>query len=195
MLRTALCAVALVAVGCAGEARDQQVDSGTIADTRAVRAADSLPAADTTPTATALVRDARGRDLGTITLRETAAGLSVSGSLRGLPPLGHGVHLHTVGKCEPPFQSAGGHWNPTNRQHGMLNPQGPHLGDLPNVVAGADSTATMEGTTPGGTLSRTNSLLDGDGAALVIHARPDDYRTDPSGNSGDPIACGVVSSK
>jgi superoxide dismutase, Cu-Zn family len=138
------------------------------------------------------VRDASGRELGTLAIDNTASGLVVTGSLVGLPPGEHGIHFHTTGKCEAPFESAGGHWNPANRQHGAANPQGPHLGDLSNITVGDDSTANVAVTSPGGTLSGTNGLLDTDGAALVIHAGPDDNRTDPSGNSGARIACGVA---
>jgi Cu-Zn family superoxide dismutase len=142
---------------------------------------------------TAAVRDASGRSLGTLTITETASGIAASGRLTGLPSGEHAIHIHTVGRCDPPFASAGGHWNPTNRQHGTQNPQGPHFGDLPNIKVGTDSSVTVQATTPGGTLRGNNALLDADGAAVVIHAKPDDYRTDPAGNAGDRIACGVIS--
>ncbi|MEW5929022.1 MAG: superoxide dismutase family protein [Gemmatimonadota bacterium] len=143
---------------------------------------------------TAPMRDASGRDLGNVSLAETGNGIQVSGTLRGLPPGTHAIHVHTTGRCEPPFESAGGHWNPTNMQHGTENPQGPHMGDMPNVEVGADSTATVNVSTPAGAMLRgANGLLDADGAAVVVHAGADDYRTDPSGASGDRIACGVVS--
>ena len=101
----------------------------------------------------------------------------------GLPPGAHGLHLHAVGRCDgPDFSSAGPHWNPANRQHGSENPQGSHLGDLPNLDVGADGNGSVTLTVPSG-------FLDQDGAALVIHASPDDYRTDPSGNSGARISC------
>jgi superoxide dismutase, Cu-Zn family len=138
------------------------------------------------------VRDGSGRDIGTLTITSQSSGLMLTGTVRGLPPGTHGIHLHAVGLCEPPFTSAGAHWNPTGRQHGAANPQGPHLGDMPNIVVADDGTATVSVMTSGGTLSGTNALLDADGAAVVIHAGPDDYRTDPSGNSGARIACGVV---
>ncbi len=138
------------------------------------------------------MRDASGRELGTLAIDESPSGVTVTGSLQGLAPGDHGIHFHTVGKCEAPFQTAGGHWNPTGKQHGTTNPQGPHLGDLANITVGPDSTANVSVTTPGGTLRGANALLDADGAALVIHAAADDYRTDPSGNSGARIACGVA---
>jgi Cu-Zn family superoxide dismutase len=138
------------------------------------------------------MRDAMGRDLGTLTLSNTTGGLVLTGGLSGLPAGVHGIHIHTVGRCEPPFESAGPHWNPTRRMHGTLNPQGPHLGDMPNITVSSAGTATVSVTTPGGTLRGPDGLMDSDGAAVVIHAQTDDYRTDPSGNSGARIACGVV---
>lgn len=141
---------------------------------------------------TVAMRDAQGAELGSLTLAESAQGVTLTGSLRGLPPGEHAIHVHTTGVCEPPFESAGPHWNPTNRQHGSQNPQGPHFGDMPNLTVGADSSVTVQATTAGGTLRGENALLDADGAAVVVHAGPDDYRTDPSGNSGDRIACGTA---
>jgi superoxide dismutase, Cu-Zn family len=138
------------------------------------------------------MRDGAGRDLGTLTLANTTGGLVLTGRLIGLPAGTHGIHVHAVGRCEPPFESAGPHWNPASRQHGTANPNGPHLGDMPNVTAASDGSATVSVTTPGGTLRGTDAVMDADGAAVVIHERADDYRTDPSGNSGARIACGVV---
>jgi Cu-Zn family superoxide dismutase len=140
------------------------------------------------------MRDANGRALGTLSVTEAANGITVAGRLTGLPPGAHAIHLHTIGKCEPPFTSAGGHWNPTNRQHGRDNPQGPHLGDLPNITVSADSSASVDVASPGGALRGANGLLDDDGAAVVVHAKADDNRTDPAGNAGDRIACGVLPS-
>jgi Cu-Zn family superoxide dismutase len=106
----------------------------------------------------------------------------------------HGIHFHAVGRCDPPdFMSAGDHFNPTNRQHGQRNPQGPHAGDLPNLTVEANGTATYQATNALVTLGPgANSLLDADGSALVIHADPDDDVTDPAGNSGGRIACAVI---
>lgn len=111
----------------------------------------------------------------------------------GLPHGQYGVHIHTIGRCDPPgFESAGAHWNPTGRQHGRLNPQGHHLGDLDNLVVNADG-GRLEFAIPGATLRGGEApIIDADGAALVIHAAPDDNRTDPSGNSGARIACGAL---
>jgi Cu-Zn family superoxide dismutase len=142
---------------------------------------------------TAQVRNSAGKDLGTLSFTESAGTISVSGRLTGLPPGEHAIHLHAGGRCDPPkFEAAGDHWNPTNAQHGTLNPKGPHLGDLPNLSVARDSSATVQATTPGGTLRGQNALLDSDGATIVVHAKPDDYKTQPAGNSGDKIACGAV---
>ena len=138
------------------------------------------------------IRDAAGRTLGTLELRSNGNVILLTGSLRGVPPGSHGLHLHETGRCDPPFESAGGHWNPSKRRHGLENPQGPHLGDLANLDALADSVAEVRTATTGGTLRGPNGLFDGDGATVVLHARPDDNRTDPSGSSGSRIACGVV---
>jgi Cu-Zn family superoxide dismutase len=190
-LTTAVVAAMLTA--CA--AGDDDTSDSALADSPAAATADSLSGAGADPSVTATVRDASGRELGTVTLTDAAGGIMVAGTLSGLPPGEHGMHLHMVGRCDPPaFESAGEHWNPTGSQHGTENPQGPHFGDLPNVTAGTDSTATVQGMTPGGTLrGTTNMLLDADGAALIIHGSSDDRRTNPSGGSGAPVACGVIS--
>ena len=185
-----------LAAGACGEGRDVDREGETAnAGVDTTGAINANPAeARVTNQATAFMRDAAGHELGTLTLTGAAEeAIIVTGWLTDVPPGKHAMHLHAVGSCEPPtFKSAGDHWNPTNRQHGTENSQGPHLGDLPNITVGEDSAVTVQGTTPGGALQGENALLDGDGAAVIIHAHVDDYRTDPSGNSGDPVACGVV---
>jgi superoxide dismutase, Cu-Zn family len=139
------------------------------------------------------LRDPQGRLLANATVTE-AGGVRVRVEAAGLVAGTYAVHVHQTGLCEPPaFESAGPHWNPTARQHGRLNPQGPHLGDLPNLTVGSDRAGTIEFGIAGASLDRGDRrLLDRDGAALVVHAGPDDYRTDPSGNSGARLACGVI---
>ena len=158
--------------------------------------AGSSPSRGVGPEATAVMHDASGRTLGTLTLVDGSQGIIVSGRLTGLPPGQHALHLHAVGRCDAPaFTTAGGHWNPTGREHGTMNPNGPHFGDLPTITVGSDSAVTITSATPGGTLRGTNALLDADGAAVVIHAVADDNRTNPAGNAGARIACGVVTAR
>lgn len=143
--------------------------------------------------AQAQLRDATGRSVANATVTQQADGLAVAVTAAGMQPGTHGIHVHAVGRCDAPgFTSAGPHWNPTERQHGLQDPRGPHRGDLPNLIVGANGQGTLRYLIRGGQLSGgAGALLDADGAALVIHARADDMRTDPSGNSGDRIACGV----
>jgi Cu-Zn family superoxide dismutase len=142
----------------------------------------------------ASLKKADGTDLGLVTLAEDRNGVTVKVEASGLEPGAHGVHLHTVGRCEgPKFETAGPHWNPTGKQHGRDSPQGAHLGDLANLDIGADGRGTTSFLIGGASLTGgQNPLLDLDGAALVIHAKADDYKTDPSGASGDRIACAVL---
>ncbi len=139
--------------------------------------------------ATAEMRDPAGRLLA----RAEADGqdaLRVRVEAEGLAPGTYAVHVHQTGRCDPPgFETAGPHWNPTGRQHGSQNPLGPHHGDLPNLSVGANGSGSFEFVVPGTSLAQA---MDHDGAAIVVHAGPDDYRTDPSGNSGARIACGVL---
>src|SRR3954452_18874829 len=131
-----------------------------------------------------------GQSVGTVRAWQTAGGVSLRIDAAGLPHGIHGIHVHSVGRCDPPdFASAGSHWNPLGRQHGMNNPAGPHAGDLPNVDVAANGVLGATVTVPGASMA---SLLDADGASIVIHAAADDYVTDPSGNSGGRIACAVL---
>lgn len=146
------------------------------------------------PAATAELRDAVGKHVGLATFSDSDTGTVLAVSVAGISPGDHGMHIHQTGECAAPaFTSAGPHFNPRGRQHGRENPEGPHVGDLPNLRAGADGAAD------------TTFLLDPDllrpgelsiagppSTSLVIHAQPDDQRTDPSGNSGDRIVCGVI---
>ena len=140
-----------------------------------------------------------GQTIGTVRAWQTAGGVSFRVDATGLPHGVHGIHVHAVGRCEGPgFESAGPHWNPASRKHGTNNPAGPHAGDLPNVTAAANGvlgeTVTVSGANLGTIQGTAGTMLDADGAALVIHATADDYTTDPSGNSGSRIACAVIQS-
>ena len=170
-LRWAVCAVAPLFAGCAAV---------TFAPLGAV--------------ATVELRDAGNRVVGQATLTEVSGGVRIVLEASGLRPGPKGVHLHAAGKCEPPaFASAGEHLNPQNKPHGLLNPDGPHAGDLPNITIDADGKGRLETFTERVSLGPGSaSLFDDDGTALVIHAAPDDFKTDPSGNTGPRIACGIV---
>ena len=147
-----------------------------------------MPTADGA-TATASLRTAQGAEAGRATATEVAGGLRFTLDATGLPPGTHGLHVHMVGRCDAPtFETAGSHWNPTQMKHGSMNPQGPHQGDLPNLVIDSSGRGTVGATMPG---ARMANLMDADGAAMVVHAAADDLKTDPTGNSGGRIACGV----
>ena len=144
--------------------------------------------------ARASLADAAGAAKAEARIEAAGGGLRVDVSAQGMAPGVYAVHFHMVGRCDAPdFTTAGSHWNPTGRQHGVNNPQGSHLGDLPNMTVGADGTGRLQATVDSAALKGgANALLDADGAAIIIHASPDDYRTDPSGNAGKRLACGVV---
>lgn len=172
MRRTSLILVALslVAAGCAG------MQSG----------GDNTAVAD--------LKNPAGQSVGNAHFTQAGNVVRIVVEARGLTAGAHGVHVHAVGKCDPPdFMSSGGHFNPTGRQHGALNPQGSHAGDLPNLTVAPDGSGRMETTTEQLTLgSGPNTVFDADGSALVVHASPDDFKTDPTGNSGARVACGVL---
>ncbi|QGP78108.1 superoxide dismutase family protein [Sphingobium sp. CAP-1] len=146
------------------------------------------------PTASAKLTAGDGGARGTATVTQVTDGLHVLVKAQGLTPGIHAVHIHTTGQCVgPDFASAGGHWNPTARKHGKDNPAGQHMGDMPNMTVAADGTGAIEYHVPGGTISEgATPLLDTDGAAIVIHAQADDNMTDPAGNAGGRVACGVL---
>ena len=140
----------------------------------------------------ALVNSA-GQSIGTVRMWESPGAVTFRIEAVGLPMGIHGVHVHAVGRCDgPKFESAGSHWNPANRKHGMENPAGPHAGDMPNVTVAANGVLGQTVTLAGASFA---GLMDADGSALVIHADRDDLRTDPSGNSGARIACAVLNAQ
>jgi Cu-Zn family superoxide dismutase len=141
--------------------------------------------------------DANGQTIGSVRAWQTTGGVTFRIDASGLPHGIHGVHVHSVGRCDgPDFASAGTHWNPLGRKHGMNSPDGPHAGDLPNVEVASNGVLGATLTLPNASLTAPpgapGALLDSDGSALVIHANADDYVTDPSGNSGSRIACAVI---
>lgn len=151
--------------------------------------------AETEPIAAgAELKDKEGKDVGKATLIQTAEGVRIAVTGYRLPPGTHGLHIHAAGECQPPeFISAGAHFNPAGKQHGRLNPAGPHAGDLPNLVVAASGEGGIDITTKAVTLDPgPASLLAGKGTSLVVHAAAVDEKTDPTGNSGARIACGVI---
>jgi Cu-Zn family superoxide dismutase len=141
--------------------------------------------------------NAKQQDIGEATLSAAADGVLVRITLKqnppGISPGTHAIHIHEVGKCEPPFKTAGGHHNPLNKKHGFLNKEGHHVGDLPNLELAENVPLSVEYFVPRLSLRGGKaSLMDADGSALVIHQGADDYRTDPAGESGDRVACAVI---
>ncbi len=167
--------VAMVGGGCAGGSRD----GGDAGDH-------------------VTLRDSRGTDVGTVTLKSSdTSGVAFEFDLKGLPPGDHAVHVHQTPLCDAPsFESAGPHLNPAGRQHGLENPLGPHMGDMNNITVAADGSAKGSIENPR-VVARTGagSLAEMGGAAIVVHAQADDMKSDPAGNAGDRIACGVIATR
>lgn len=179
---------------CGGEAESGGEDALLTDTPQAVVADPSSPVAADAPAAEAQLADASGNPVGTATFTEMNGAVQIAVQVQGLPAGTHGIHIHETGTCTAPdFTSAGGHFNPAGTKHGLQNPQGAHGGDLENLEVGEDGTAIATLVNDRVVLGEgANSLFDADGSALVIHAGPDDQTTDPSGDSGARIACGVV---
>ncbi|GGB63139.1 superoxide dismutase family protein [Blastomonas aquatica] len=176
-----LLAGALALTACGETAETPAADTAAATDAAVVPAMPQM--------ATAQLKTADGKDVGMVTATARDRDIAISVNATGMTAGDHGIHVHTTGKCDgPAFETAGAHWNPAGAKHGLSNPQGQHHGDMPNLTIAGDGTGRIEYTIEGTSIAE---MLDADGAALVIHAEADDQMTDPSGNSGDRIACGV----
>jgi superoxide dismutase, Cu-Zn family len=164
---------------------------GTVGAAALLATSLTLPAAAQSGKAT--LKDKNGKGVGAVELSQTPAGVLLKLSLKGAPAGEHAFHIHAVGKCEPPFESAGAHFNPGSKHHGYLSGEG-HAGDMPNLHIPSSGELEVEVVNAAITLDRgkPSSVFDNDGSAIVIHAGKDDYKTDPAGNAGDRIACGVI---
>ena len=146
--------------------------------------------------AKAEIKGVDGKKLGTVTLEQLGHGVLVSGEFADLPPGGHAFHVHEVGKCEAPFQTAGGHFNHAQRKHGVRAADGAHAGDLPNLFANETGKVKFEVVAHDISLKEgAGNVFDADGSAFVLHATVDDYQSDPAGNAGGRIACGVITAE
>ena len=153
-------------------------------------AAATLQTAGAAEQAMAKLKDPKGQSVGEVVLKQTPHGTLLHAKFSNLPPGAHAFHVHTVGKCEPPFKSAGGHFNPGGKKHGFMAADGLHAGDMPNIHVPASG--SLETEVLNTLLKLDSSLFDADGAAIVLHEGPDDYKTDPAGAAGARIACGVI---
>jgi superoxide dismutase, Cu-Zn family len=191
--RAIVAGVAFAALSACNADQERAATVETPGDTVGVAGAPAAAAG--VQQARAVMRNAQRQEIGVANLRQEGNAVRVDVELTSLPPGELGFHFHQVGACDPPtFESAGGHFNPTDRSHGFDHPEGPHAGDLRNLQVGADGTARASFTNDMVTLApdQPNSLLDSDGTAVVVHAQPDDYRSQPAGNAGDRIACGII---
>ncbi|MBS4176123.1 superoxide dismutase family protein [Bacillus sp. FJAT-49731] len=192
----------LYLLGACGNGKniDNQNDKGAINDESAQNTTENQPEStkndeQTTDIILVELKNADDKKVGEAQLQQVSEGVLIKLEASDLPPGAHGFHIHETGKCEAPtFESAGGHFNPTDAEHGMKNEKGPHAGDLPNIEVGEDGKVQFEVTADNVTLlaDEENSLLGPEGTSLVIHAKPDDEKSQPAGDAGDRIVCGSI---
>lgn len=189
-MKRLLVGLGVLALGCAASA---ETKSKSEPKKEAKPAAAPVAATPPVLRAKAELKSADGKKLGTVTLEQLEHGVLVAGELVDLPPGGHAFHVHEVGKCEAPFQTAGGHFNHDKKKHGVRAHDGAHAGDLPNLFANEAGKVKFEVVAHDISLKEgPGYVFDTDGSALVLHATVDDYLTDPAGNAGGRIACGVI---
>lgn len=171
----------------------KRISLSFIAGTAAICLLGGAAQAQTT-SAVAQMQDREGNSVGEVTLKQTPNGVLLTAKLKNLPAGTHAFHVHETGRCEPPFESAGGHYNPDGSEHGYLVEGGPHAGDMPNIQVPSQGEFTVEIFNPRISLAQDapNTVLDEDGSAIIVHEGADDYESQPSGDAGGRIACGVI---
>lgn len=188
--------IMLTLAGCgSSEEKESTEDNKVVEETEETSSQPTTESENAVEKITVDLKNTDGDEVGKVNLEETDGGVRILLDAANLPKGAHGIHIHETGACEKPdFESAGGHFNPTKASHGTEHEKGAHAGDLPNIEVAEDGTIKEELLAKGVTLKmdQENTLFDSDGSALVIHEKADDYKSQPSGDAGDRIACGEI---